>query len=91
MVDSSGNQDNKDKPLTIDCERCGLETDWWTTIHTKQEDEYGDEKEVQIKVCWNCDFDVMNGCDVQEDPSDIIADRIELQHEYDPINNPRLC
>ena len=79
---------NNNKRLT--CERCGSETDWWTTIHLKEEDEFGDEKETQMKVCWDCDWEITNGQGELEDDSGIVlACRRENNYEYDPINVER--
>lgn len=73
----------------LTCERCGMEADKLYTLETKEEDEYGDEKDVIMKICWSCDFDITNGGDIHKDITDIIQDRRENAYEYDPINNPR--
>lgn len=41
-----------------------------------------------MKVCWDCDWDVMNGRgEVHDDAGDILFDRACTAYEYDPINN----
>jgi hypothetical protein len=52
----------------------------------KWKDEEGYEK--KYLLCRDCDFDVMNGGDWDEDPSDIAIDREEQEYFDDPINNP---
>lgn len=71
------------------CERCGAETDKLYPLKIKEEDEYGDEVEVEMKICWSCDHDIINGGDIHEDSWNIIQDRAENDYAYDPINNPR--
>ena len=80
-----------DKPTpSLSCSRCGNETDRLYTIKIKDEDEYGDEKESEMKVCWDCDWDIMNGRgEVHDDAGDILFDRACQAYEYDPINEVR--
>lgn len=56
------------------------------------ENDFTDEEtgeKIHHALCWDCDFDVMNGGDLFADAADIDADRAERAYEYDPINNPR--
>jgi DNA-directed RNA polymerase subunit RPC12/RpoP len=68
------------------CERCGQETDKLYPYY------YVDEEDTKTRymICWSCDHDIINGADYFVEPADILMDRIELQHEYDPINNPSI-
>jgi len=69
------------------CDRCGIES---TRLYSvTQDDEFGDL--ITKMICWDCDFDVMNGGDLFDDIWNILLERAENLHEYDPINNPSLC
>ena len=71
------------------CERCGTLPDRLYELEYNGDDEYGDPKVFKAKVCWSCDFDVMNGGDYEEEMSDIFQRRKEEAYAYDPINNKR--
>jgi hypothetical protein len=43
-------------------------------------------EKVKMKLCWNCDWDVMNCGDPFEDHTDIYFRRWEEEYEYDPVN-----
>ena len=66
-----------------DCERCGIGE---ATIPWKFDDDFGEEHE--IRVCHDCDWDLMNGGDAQDGEYEIWEDRIEQEYAEDPINNP---
>jgi len=69
-----------------ECERCYDRVETLYPIHF--EDEYTGEKK-EINVCWDCDFELMNGrgepCD---DAYEIHQDRTIEAYENDPINEP---
>lgn len=68
------------------CTRCG------NFAERLYESDFKDEETGELihhALCWDCDFDVMNGGDLCADASDIHADRSEQAYAYDPINNPR--
>lgn len=69
----------------LHCTRCGNTADRLYDYDFTDED----GEEVHQKLCWDCDFDVINGGDISDDAADIHADRAERAYEYDPINNPR--
>jgi hypothetical protein len=46
---------------------------------------YGEKKHKDI--CWDCDFETMNGKDIDDDIGDVLAEREEEEYMYDPINN----
>jgi len=69
------------------CERCGLESDKLYPCNWYDEDEGTDKV---YMICWDCDFDLMNGRgDMSDDEGCIIQDRREQAYEYDPINVER--
>jgi len=43
---------------------------------------------VKMKLCWDCDWDVINGGDPFEDQTEIYFRRWEEAYEYDPVNTP---
>jgi len=66
------------------CYRCGLDADKLYPITWHDEDEGTDKV---YMICWDCDFDLMNGRgDMTDDEGDIIQDRREQAYEYDSIN-----
>lgn len=71
------------------CDRCGCDVS--QRLHDdlyphKFTDDFGEE--VEMYLCWNCDWDVINGGDPFEDNFDIATRRAEEAYEYDPVNNP---
>jgi len=68
------------------CGRCGIEAERLYEIEHITDDEYGDSITVKLKVCWSCDFDLMNGGNMDEEVSDIFQRRKEEAYEFDPIN-----
>jgi hypothetical protein len=44
--------------------------------------------DVVMWLCWDCDWDVMNGGDPFEDAADVVLDRWENDYSYDPLNTP---
>lgn len=66
------------------CDRCGATT--YKLFPYTFTDDFGDR--VELKLCRDCDFDVMNGGDPFKDPIDIYEDRWEEEYEYDPVNTP---
>ena len=79
MSSKTGHQDS--------CTRCGS----IAPPFYKSEEMDEDTGEVIIhNLCWNCDWDLMNGNgDMDEDVGEILQDRAERAYEYDPINNQR--
>lgn len=65
------------------CTRCHINEGLY--LHKFKEDA---EHKREYLLCWDCDFDVMNGKDWDEDAYDISIEREEEEYEYDPINNP---
>lgn len=78
--------------MTKICDRCGQDIDKRYGKKYKQlytytfEDEFGEK--VKKKLCWDCEWDVMNGGDPFEDSVDIYFRCWEEDYEYDPINTP---
>jgi len=68
------------------CERCGACAD--KLYNFDYEDEEFNEKHT-MKICWDCDHDIINGADPFEDASNIYQDRREQAYSYDPINEVR--
>jgi len=68
------------------CTRCWIST---KTLfkHTVRNEE--DDTEEVKQVCWNCDFDLINGGDWEEDAGEILVRRAEEDYEYDPIYFPK--
>ena len=68
------------------CDRCGS-IDGTVRDGYVFTDEYGEK--VRMKLCWDCDFEVMNGRGTPfDDVGEILLSRAEEDYEYDPINNP---
>lgn len=66
-----------------ECTRCGSqEKPFYKHEFT---DSLG-EKQVWY-LCWDCDFEVMNGHEYEEDDGEIWLMREEEEKAYDPINN----
>lgn len=70
----------------MNCERCGTESDRLYELKYNGDDEYGDPKVFTAKVCWDCDFEIMNCGNYEEEVSDILQTRKENAYEFDPIN-----
>lgn len=69
-----------------DCERCGTEAERLYDFTFKNED----DETITKKICWDCDFDIINGRgDFYDDSWEVLADRRENDYAFDPINNPR--
>lgn len=68
------------------CERCGVTTNAVYPITLKND--YGEP--VELKVCWGCDHDIINGADPFADSNEVFQDHMELAHAYDPINTEPL-
>lgn len=69
----------------MNCTRCGLETErLYKSDITNEDGELENHN-----LCWDCDFDIINGGDLHADAGDVTQDRLENDYEYDPINNPR--
>jgi len=72
---------------TTTCQRCGEPTDRLYSIKIVDEET---QEESIMKLCWDCDWDIMNGRgEVTDDAGDIIFDRKVEAYEYDPINEVR--
>lgn len=67
------------------CDRCGCRTD--RVYPHEFENDFGEKK--KMKLCWDCDFDVINGSDYNEDSFEIEQRREEEDYLFDPINNPK--
>jgi len=67
------------------CERCGANTEKLYKFN------YTDEEvgKSVLMICWDCDWDIMNGGDPFEDESQIYYERMQQAYEYDPINVER--
>lgn len=51
--------------------------------------EYDGEKKVMM-LCWDCDWEIINGRgDYEDDAGEIAIDREEQDYYDDPINNPK--
>lgn len=68
------------------CTRCGT---YATRLYDYSYVSECDGETVHHKLCWDCDFDVMNGGDASDDAGDVLQSRAENDYAYDPINNPR--
>ena len=67
------------------CTRCYC---WARELyHHEAENEMGEK--VEFELCWDCDFDVLNGGDIFEDSWEIEEEREEEDYLFDPINNPK--
>jgi hypothetical protein len=42
----------------------------------------------EVWLCWDCDFDVINGGPMEVDQAELEMEREEHAYEEDPINNP---
>ena len=71
--------------MTQECSRCGSEAERLYTIPLKNED----DEIINHRLCWSCDWDIMNGGNIEDEAGDILMDREENAYEYDPINVPR--
>ena len=71
------------------CQRCSAYEERLYELEYNGDDEYGDPKVYKTKVCWDCDFDIMNGGDYEEEMSDIFQRRQEEAYAFDPINVER--
>ena len=67
------------------CTRCGAESSKLYDYNYTNDD----GEKISHKLCWDCDWDLMNGGDAEDDAGDILQSRAENAYEYDPINNPR--
>lgn len=66
------------------CDRCGEQTGY---IKHEFTDEYDGEKRVMM-LCWDCDFDIINGRGDYFD-DDAAARHAEEDYEYDPVYYPK--
>ena len=75
------------------CDRCGMDISqrvgkiYEMLFHLKFTCECCGE-EMEMDVCWDCDWDLMNGGDPHADPGEIMLDRWESAYAYDPVNIP---
>ena len=52
------------------------------------ENEMGEKK--RKGLCWDCDFDIINGRgDFDDDAGEVAMRHEEEEYEDDPVNNPR--
>jgi len=80
------------KPSTwsIKCTRCGHRIDnyHWAFPCTLRDD-FGDDRDMIL--CWDCDWDLMNGGEPFADRYDIHQERRENLAAYDPVNYGHLA
>ncbi len=75
------------------CDRCSQDQQYRIGERFKKQRLFDAEftdcfgERVKMKLCWDCDWDVMNGGDPFEDEYEISFRRKEEDYEYDPINN----
>ena len=75
------------------CERCGrdiLEYYWQDYKRVTFDFTYIDEctgEEKVMKVCWECDHEIINGDELQVDEYSLWEERQLHAYECDPINN----
>jgi hypothetical protein len=66
------------------CQRCGTRSDRFYPFTDIDEDT---GKSSLMAVCWDCDFDIINGRGtLHDDPGEIQMDRWEEEYEFDPVN-----
>ena len=74
------------------CDRCGKDIlEYYWLDYKRRTFEYTDdnpfsEKE-KMHVCWDCDWELMNGDELHVDEYEIWEDRAERAYAEDPINN----
>lgn len=74
------------------CDRCGQDIEerfspagrYAQLFRNVVTNEVGED--VELDLCWDCDWDVMNGGDPFEDSTDIHYRRWEEAYAYDPVN-----
>lgn len=73
------------------CDRCGCDVSGRITFDKLYSHTFTDclGEKAEMKLCWDCDWDISNGGDPFEDHMDISFRRAEEAYAYDPINNPR--
>ncbi len=67
-----------------ECGRCGSKA--YQLYEHNFEDDCGEKR--KIMVCWDCDFDVINGGEMMVDEGELLMEREEQEYLDDPINNP---
>jgi len=75
------------QPNIYKCDRCGYEFEELYPFNFT--DDYGEKHEWNI--CWDCDFDISNGGELQADPYDIYIQRLADAYNEDPVNNSHLA
>lgn len=84
----------RDDEMKEICDRCGQEQQYRIGNRFKKQRLFPHKftdcmgEEVKMNLCWDCDWDVMNGGDPFEDAWEIDQQRREQAYAYDPINNP---
>ena len=70
----------------LKCSRCGSDNPPFYD-HSEMDE---DTQEVTVsKICWDCDWELMNGRgEYSDDVGEILEERAVNAYEYDPINNP---
>lgn len=68
------------------CARCYVRTGRLYS-HYVEDEETGEK--IEKKVCWDCDFDLINGGEYHVDVGEILMEREEEDYEYDPIYYPK--
>lgn len=77
----------------IVCDRCGEDQNFRVGRRFEKQrlfkhivtDDFGEE--IELMLCWDCDWDLSNGCEPFEDPVEIYWRRREEAYAYDPVNN----
>lgn len=68
------------------CSRCGSDNAPFYDFEQVDEDT---GEETISKICWDCDWELINGCgEFEDDVGEILLTRAENAYAYDPINNP---
>ena len=62
--------------------------DGMTYIYEDTEQPIPENEREDIWLCWDCDWEVMNGRPMEIDAYEIEMDRRQEAYEHDPINNP---
>ena len=80
------------------CWRCGnyaeiryphiRSSDGMTYIFRDTDSPIPNELQEKVWLCWDCDFDVINGGPMEVDPAELEMDREQQAYDEDPINNP---
>jgi hypothetical protein len=91
-----GEWDKESDDYDLECGRCHNSSDrLYRHIKSKYDNIYGGGDEIpkedqeDIWVCWDCDFEVINGGEMNEEASEILQARAEENYEHDPLWYPK--